>query len=59
MLVALMELKKEKKELSDSILLTKIDQQAVQVLFKINANLVHQVVPTDKAEDFEKLLKEQ
>lgn len=51
--------KKEKKEISDSILLTDVDQKSVQELFKMNANIVHQVVPTDKAEDFKNLLKEQ
>lgn len=51
--------KKEKKEISDSILLTDGDQKAVQELFKMNANIVHQVVPTDKAENFKNLLREQ
>lgn len=51
--------KKEKKEISDSILLTDGDQKAVQELFKMNANVVHQVVPTDKAENFKNLLREQ
>lgn len=50
--------KSEKTELSGSILLTVADKEAAQDLLNAKANVVHQVIPTDKAEAFVNLLKE-
>ena len=47
-----------KTELNGSILLTTADKDAAKKLLNSGANVVHQVIPTDKAEKFSNLLKE-
>ena len=48
-----------KTEITGSILLTPADKEAALKLLNSGANVVHQVIPTDKADKFSNLLKEQ
>lgn len=50
--------KDQKTSVTNSILLTKEDLDAAKKLITDKANLVHQVIPTDKVENFANLLKE-
>lgn len=50
--------KNKKTELTGSILLTLEDKEATKALINANAKVVHQVIPTDKAEAFSNILKE-
>lgn len=50
--------KDQKTAVSNSILLTKDGLSAAKKLISHKANVVHQVIPTDKVENFETLLKE-
>lgn len=51
--------KDQKTAVSNSILLTKDGLSAAKKLISHKANVVHQVIPTDKVENFEILLKEE
>ena len=47
-----------KTEINGSILLTTADKDAAKKLLNSGANVVHQIIPIDKAEKFSNLLKE-
>lgn len=49
--------KSEKREVNSSILLTKQDEEAAKNLLEAQANVVTQVIPTDRVTPFERLMR--